>query len=143
MSAESMAHATWVPANEPVLFERVSDEAADARPGGASFGAGGAPGGRWEPANPGRGPALVVAAALLRPTPQPLPALPPGPRADRGGAPALTPRLAEIIAAMVDAVLDAEDSRRAARGTVAIRRSRAPRDHRPAATKRDAREVQA
>jgi len=84
----------------------------------------------------------VVAAALLRPAPQPLPALPPGQRADRGGAPALTPRLAEIIAAMVDAVLDAEDSRRAARGTVAIRRSRAPRDHRPATTKRDAREVQ-
>jgi hypothetical protein len=143
MSAHSTAHATRLPANEPVLFERVSDKAADARPGGASFGTGGAPGGRWEPAGPGRSPAVVVAAAPLRPTPQPPPALPRGQKADHGGAPALTPRLAEIIAAMVDAVLDAEDSRRAARGTVAIRRSRAPRDHRPAAAERDAREVQA
>jgi hypothetical protein len=54
----------------------------------------------------------------------------------------MTPRLAEILAAMVEAVLDAEDALRATRGTVAIRRSKAPRDHRPAATKRDAREVQ-
>jgi hypothetical protein len=54
----------------------------------------------------------------------------------------LTPRLAEILAAMVEAIIDAEDARRATRGTVAIRRPRAPRDRRPAAAKRDAREVQ-
>jgi hypothetical protein len=143
MSAEAMAHANLLLANEPVLFERVPDQAADARPGVAPFGAGGAPSSRWAPLGPGGSPALVVSAALLRPTPQPLPAVPPGQSAGRGGAPALTQRLVEIIAAMVDAVLDAEDSRRAVRGTVAIRGSRAPRDHRPAATKRDAREVQA
>jgi hypothetical protein len=54
----------------------------------------------------------------------------------------MTPRLAEILAAMVEAVLDAEDAPRATRGTVAIRRPRTPRDRRPAAAKRDAREVQ-
>jgi len=54
----------------------------------------------------------------------------------------MTPRLAEILAAMVEAVLDAEDALRATRGTVAIRMSRASRDHRPAAVKGDAREVQ-
>ena len=140
--ASSVTPKTRLPVNQPVLFERDPDEAADARPGEASFGAGGAPGGRWEPAGHGRSPALVVAAALLRPTLQPLPALPPGQSAGRGGAPALTPRLAEIIAAMVDAILDAENASRATRGTVAIRMSRAPRDDRPAATKRDAREVQ-
>jgi hypothetical protein len=54
----------------------------------------------------------------------------------------MTPRLAEILAAMVEAVLDAEDALRATRGTVTIRRPRAPRDRRPAAARRDAREVQ-
>ena len=54
----------------------------------------------------------------------------------------MTPRLAEILAAMVDAVLDAEDAIRATRGTVAIRRPRAPRDRRPPALKRDAQELQ-
>jgi len=58
------------------------------------------------------------------------------------GAAAMTPRLAEILAAMVDAVLDAEDAPRATRGTVAVRRPRAPRDRRPSALKRDARELQ-
>jgi hypothetical protein len=140
--ASSVTPTTRLPVNQPVLFERVPDQAADARLSEASFGAGGPPGGRLEPAGPGRSPALVVAAARLRPTPQPLPALPPGQSAGRGGAPVLTPRLAEIIAAMVDAVLDAEDSRRATRGTVAIRMSRASRDRRPTAVKRDAREVQ-
>ena len=54
----------------------------------------------------------------------------------------MTPRLAEILAAMVDAVLNAEDSFRAPRGKVAVRRPKAPRDRRPSAVKRDAREVQ-
>ena len=52
----------------------------------------------------------------------------------------MTPRLAEILAAMVEAVLDAEDAPRATRGTVPIRR--APRERRPGAAKRDAKEVQ-
>jgi len=52
----------------------------------------------------------------------------------------MTPRLAEILAAMVEAVLDAEDVLRATRGTVAIWRPRTPRDRRPAPAKRDARE---
>jgi hypothetical protein len=44
---------------------------------------------------------------------------------DRGGAPALTPRLAEIIAAMVDAVLDADTSGSSAiRGRVRTARCR-------------------
>ena len=140
--ASSVTPTTRLPVNQPVLFECVPDQAADARPSEVTLGAGGAPTSRWEPTGPGRSPALVVAAVGLRPTPQPLPARPPGQRADHGGAPALTPRLAEIIATMVDAVLDAEDSRRATRGTVAIRMSRASRDHRPAAVKGDAREVQ-
>lgn len=54
----------------------------------------------------------------------------------------MTPRLAEILAAMVEAVLDAEDSVRATRGTVPIRRPRASRNRRTAAAKRDASEVQ-
>jgi hypothetical protein len=128
---------------QPALSERLPDQATDARPSEVTLGAGGAPSSRWEPAGPGRRPALAVASALVRPTPQQPPTRPPGRRADRGGAPTLTPRLAEIIAAMVDAVLDAEDSRRTTRGTVAIRMSRASRDRRPAAVKRDAREVQA
>jgi hypothetical protein len=53
----------------------------------------------------------------------------------------MTPRLAEILAAMVEAVLDAEDAIRATRGTVAIRRPKAPRDRRPSAPQRDAREL--
>ena len=53
----------------------------------------------------------------------------------------ITPRLAEILAAMLEAVLDAEDAPRATRAIVPIRRPRAPRDRRPAA-RRDAREVQ-
>jgi hypothetical protein len=140
--ASSVTPTTRLPVTQPVLFERVPDQAADARPGEAPFGAGGSPSSRWAPPGPGRSPAPVVAAALLGPTPQPLPARPPGRRADRGGAPVLTPRLAEIIAAMVDAVLDTEDSRRATRGKIPTRRPRAPRDRRPAAAKRDARKVQ-
>jgi hypothetical protein len=54
----------------------------------------------------------------------------------------MTPRLAEILAAMVEAVLDAEVAFRAPRGTVPIRRPRASRDRRPAAAQRDASEVQ-
>ena len=53
----------------------------------------------------------------------------------------ITPRLAEVFAAMVDAALDAEDPLPATRGTVAIRRPTAPRLRRPAAG-RDARLVQ-
>ena len=59
--------------------------------------------------------------------------------AEGGG---ITPRLAEILAAMVEAVLDEEVALRVTRGTVPIRRPRAPRDRRPAAAKRDASEVQ-
>lgn len=65
-----------------------------------------------------------------------------GRQAHPAHAVAITPRLAEILAAMADAVLDAEDAPRATRGTVAVRRPRAPRDHRPSALKRDARELQ-
>jgi len=54
----------------------------------------------------------------------------------------MTPRLAEILAAMVEAVLEAEDALRATRGKIPIRRPRAPRERRPAAATRDAREVQ-
>lgn len=54
----------------------------------------------------------------------------------------MTPRLAEILVAMVEAVLDAEDALGATRGTVAIRRPKAPRDRRPAVAKRDAKEAQ-
>lgn len=140
--ASPVTPTTRLPVNLPVLSERLPDQATDARHGEAPFGAGGSPSSRWAPPGPGRSPAPVIAAALLRPTSQPLPARPPGQRADHGGAPALTPRLAEIIAAMVDAVLGPEDSRRATRGTVAIRRPRTPRDRRPTAAKRDAREVQ-
>lgn len=64
------------------------------------------------------------------------------PAARSTAAGGITPRLAEILAAMVDAVLDAEDAPRATRGTVAVRRPRAPRDRRPSALKRDARELQ-
>ncbi len=53
----------------------------------------------------------------------------------------ITPRLAEILAAMVDAVLDAENALCATRGTVPIRRPKASRDRRPAAARRDASEV--
>ena len=46
-------------------------------------------------------------------------------KADRGGAPALTPRLIEIIAAMVDAVLDGDASDwNASGGNVMAPRSR-------------------
>jgi hypothetical protein len=44
---------------------------------------------------------------------------------------AITPRLAEILARMVEAALDAEDAAGTTRGTVATRRSPAPRDRRP------------
>ncbi len=59
--------------------------------------------------------------------------------AEGGG---ITPRLAEILVAMVETVLDAENALCATRGTVAIRRPRTPRDRRPTTAKRDAREVQ-
>lgn len=54
----------------------------------------------------------------------------------------MTPRLAEILAAMVEAVLNGDDAFRDTRGTVAVRRPKAPRDRRPSAAKRDARELQ-
>lgn len=54
----------------------------------------------------------------------------------------MTPRLAEILAAMVDAVLNSEDAFRDTRGTVAVRRPKAPRDRRTSAAKRDAPKVQ-
>jgi hypothetical protein len=59
--------------------------------------------------------------------------------AEGGG---ITPRLAEILAAMVEAVLDAENALRATRGTIPTRRPRAPRDRRPTTAKRGTREVQ-
>src|SRR5450759_2119764 len=115
--ASSLTPTTRLPVNQPVLFERVPDETADARPSEVTLGAGGAPSSRREPSGPGRSQVIAVAAAPLRPTPRQLPPRPPGRRADRGGAPTLTPRLAEIIAAMVDAVLDAENAPRATRAT--------------------------
>ena len=108
------APATRPPVNQLALFELPSDQAADTRPGGATFSAGGALGRRRMPDGPGH-----------RPMPESPPARPAGRRADRGGAPALTPRLAEIIAAMVDAVLDSAASDSSAiRGKVMTPRSR-------------------
>ena len=94
------------------------------------------------PARSDRSRAITVSAAPLRLSAPPAAAGPADQRADLDRASALTPRLAEILAAIVDAVLDSEAAPRATRGTVAIRMSRAPRDRRPAAVKRDAREVQ-
>ena len=133
MSSRATAQRTPAPANQLALFECGGDRAAEKRPGEM--------GRRRLPDDPGRSPGNATATAEPTPIPQPPRAWPASPRADPGGAPALTPCLAEILAAMVDAVLDAEDALRATRGTVAIRRARAPRYPRPAA-KRDAREVQ-
>jgi len=127
MSSHAMAERTHPRVNQRAWFECVADQAAEIGPSEI--------GSRRMPDSPGRSPVGVLALPELTPRP-------PGRRADRGGAPTLTPRLVEIIAAMVEAVLDAEDALRATRGKVPTRRPRAPRDRRPAAAKRDAREVQ-
>lgn len=142
MSSHATAQRTHPPVNQLALFECGADQAAEIWPSEATFSTGGAVCRRRMPTGPGCSPAGVLAAAPPRPTPQPPHTGPPGRRADRGGAPALTARLAEILAAMVEAVLDAEDALGATRGKIPTRRPRAPRDRRPAAAKRDAREVQ-
>jgi len=127
MSSHAMAQRTHPRVNQRAWFECGADHAAEIRPSEI--------GSRRMPDGPGCIPVGVLALPELTPRP-------PGRRADRGGAPALTLRLVEILAAMVEAVLDAEDALCATRGKIPIRRPRAPRDRRPAAAKRDARKVQ-
>jgi hypothetical protein len=127
MSSHAMAQRTHPRVNQLAWFECVADQAAEIGPSEI--------GSRRMPDGPGCSPVGVLTLPELTPRP-------PGRRADRGGAPALTLRLVEILAAMVEAVLDAEDALCATRGKIPIRRPRAPRDRRPAAAKRDAREVQ-
>jgi hypothetical protein len=134
MSSHAMAERTHPRVNQRALFECGADQAAEIGPSEIDS--------RRMPDGPGCNPAIAVATAPPRPTPQPPHTGPPRQRADRGGAPTLTPRLVEIIAAMVEAVLDAEDALCATRGKIPTRRPRAPRDRRPAAAKRDARKVQ-
>lgn len=127
MSSHAMAQRTHPRVNQRARFECGADQAAEIGPSEI--------GSQRMPDGPGCIPGGVLALPKLMPRP-------PGRRADRGGAPALTLRLVEILAAMVEAVLDAEDALCATRGKIPIRRPRAPRDRRPAAAKRDARKVQ-
>ena len=127
MSSHAMAQRTHPRVNRRAWFECGADQGAEIGPSEI--------GSQRMPDSPGCIPVGVLALPELTPRQ-------PGRRADRGGAPTLTPRLAEILAAMVEAVLDAEDALRATRGKIPTRRPRAPRDRRPAAAKRDARKVQ-
>lgn len=131
MSGHAAARRTWLPVNQLASFEIAAAQAAEIRPGEIDR-----PRMRY---GPGDNPAGCE--ALAEPTRSPTCTGPSGRLAKRGGVPVLTPRLIAVLAAMVDAVLDAENSLSATRGTVATRRPRMLRDRTPASAKRDAKEV--
>jgi hypothetical protein len=117
MSGHATAQRTRPPVNQLALLACNADQATETWPGEIGC--------RRMRNGPGSSPAAAIEAAGPRPKPQPLPIRSPGQTADRGGTPALTPRLAEIIASMVEAVLDADTSDSSAiRGKVRTARCR-------------------
>ena len=115
MSTHATVRITRLPVGQLALFECDADQAAAIWPSQI--------GSRRMLDGPDRSPAGALARPTL--TLQSPHARPAGRRADRGGAPGLTPRLVEIIAAMVDAVLDGDASGwNASRGNVLRPRSR-------------------